>query len=295
MDFNEVAIFIKVIQKGSFTGAAVALDMPKSTVSTKISSLEKRLGATLIKRSTRKLQLTEVGEKYYQRVIKGLDEIMAAENTVKSEITEPQGTFRITAPVDLGNSILPQLVVPFLKKYPKVQIEFLLTDRYVDFLEDEIDLAIRAGVLKDSSLIAKKIGEVAFKLFASPQYIRENSEPKALKDLEKHICILTSTISSTEWKLQNLKRSTTVTLPKKIVVNNFNLAQNLAKEGAGITLLPSYQCVPDVKAGRLVPILDDWRSNFNPIHFVYPEQRYVQPATKAFIEIAKSVLGNQLL
>jgi len=114
MDINEVAIFIKVVQKGSFTGAALALDMPKSTVSMKITNLEKRLGVTLIKRSTRNLRVTPAGEAFFLRTTKGLEEIMAAEEAVKSENIEPHGTLRISAPVDLGNFILPELIKPFL-------------------------------------------------------------------------------------------------------------------------------------------------------------------------------------
>lgn len=293
MDINEIAIFIKVIQKGSFTGAALALDMPKSTVSMKITNLEKRLGVSLIKRSTRHLRVTPAGEAFFLRVTKGLEEIMAAEVAVKSENIEPHGLLRISAPVDLGNHILPELIRPFLKKYPKVKIDLLLTDRRVDFLEEEVDLAIRAGELKDSSLIAKRVGEVEFRIFASQKYLKDRGTPKEMKEIDSHDCILISTLSSTDWKLKYGKRSITIPLPGKIVVNDMTLAQNLATQGVGLAFLPSYLCISDVKSGKLVPILNDCRSKISPIHFVYPPQRYIPLATKAFIEMATPALQEK--
>lgn len=293
MDFNEVAIFIKVIQKGSFTGAAVALDMPKSTVSTKISNLEKRLGTSLITRSTRKIRLTPAGEAFFLRSTKAIDEITAAEIAVRSENVEPQGRFKITAPVDIGNTILPSLVALFLKKFPKVQLDILLTDRRVDFLEDDVDLAIRAGQLKDSSLIAKKVGEVVFKIFASPKYLKENGEPSSLKDLNSHTCVHFTPLSSEGWILKNGKRSITVTLTKRIVVNNMSLVHSLGIEGAGLVLLPSFLCESEIKNGKLLPILQEWNTEVAPMHFVYPSQKYVPSVTKAFIEMSSAVLRSR--
>lgn len=293
MDFNEVAIFIKVIQKGSFTSAAFALDMPKSTVSTKVSSLEKRLGTSLITRSTRKIRLTPAGEAFFLRSTKAIDEITAAELAVRSENVEPQGSFRITAPVDIGNVILPTLTALFLKKFPKVQFDILLSDRRVDFLEDRVDLAIRAGELKDSSLIAKKVGEVVFRMFTSPKYLKERGEPLTLKDLSSHVCVLFTPLSTDGWRLKSGKRATTVISTDKIVVNNMSLAHSLALEGAGIALLPSFLCESEIKTGKLIPILQEWTSEISPMHFVYPAQKYVPPAIKAFIEMSTVVLRSR--
>lgn len=293
MDFNEVAIFIKVIQKGSFTGAALALDMPKSTVSTKISNLERRLGTSLITRSTRKIRLTPAGEAFFLRSTKAIDEITAAELAVRSENVEPQGRFKITAPVDIGNTILPSLAALFLKKFPKVQLDILLTDRRVDFLEDDVDLAIRAGQLKDSSLIAKKVGEVVFKIFASPKYLKENGEPSTLKDLSTHTCVHFTPLSSEGWHLLNGKRSASVSLTRKVVVDNMSLAHSLALEGVGIALMPSFLCESELRAGKLVPILQDWTTEIAPLHFVYPAQKYVPSVIKAFIEISSLALRSR--
>lgn len=294
MDLNEVAIFIKVVQKGSFTSAAAVLDMPKSTVSAKVISLEKRLGMTLLKRSTRKLRLTQAGEAFFLRSTKAIDEIMAAEVAIKSENAEPHGRLRISAPVDIGNNILPELIAPFVKRYSKVQVEVILTERKVDFLEEEVDLVIRAGELKDSSLIAKKAGEDEFRVFASPKYLKDRGAPKDPKDIAGYDCILVHSILATGWQMQNGKRTLLVPLTGKILVNDLNLARGLAIQGAGLAFLPSYLCQGDIKAGKLVSVLDAWSSKLHSIHFVYPAQRYVPPATKAFIEMSTLILQNRL-
>jgi DNA-binding transcriptional LysR family regulator len=290
MDLNEVSIFVKVIQKGSFTAAAQALAMPKSTVSTKITALEKRLGVTLLNRSTRRLRLTTAGEAFFLRSAKGLDEIAAAEQAMRSENLEPQGKFRITAPVDLGNFILPELTIPFLKKYPKVQLDIILTDRYVDFLNEEIDLAIRGGKLKDSSLIAKKLGEGAFRIFASPKFLRETGRPKNITAILPNQCVLVKSVTPDGWNLHNGKKTFQISSAGSISVNDISLARRFAIQGAGYALLPTFLCHDDVKAGKLEPVLPEWRTNINPIHFVYPAQKYVTPTTKAFIEMSAPVL-----
>lgn len=278
---------------GSFIGAARVLDMPKSTVSTKVSNLEKRLGTSLLKRSTRKLQLTQDGEHFYQRATKGIEEILKAEGELRSENARPHGRLRITAPVDIGGEILMKLTCNFLKKYPEVDFEILLIDRFVDFIEEQVDLAIRVGELKDSSLIAKKVGDVAFSVYASPKYLKVSGAPKVPADLNAHPCIVFSPVSSPGWKLKSSKKSLTVSLPNRIVVNDINLVRDFALLGEGIALIPSFLCESDVKSGKLVHILKDWRSDVSPIHFVYPAQTYVQPAVKMFIEMSAPIMQSR--
>ncbi len=294
MDFNEVSIFIKVIQKGSFSAAAMALNMPKSTVSTKISNLEKQLGLSLITRTTRKIRLTPAGEAFYLRSNKAIEEILAAESELKAETMAPQGRLRITAPVDIGNTLLPNLAVHFLKLYPRVNLEIVLTDQNVDFLDDEIDLALRAGKLKDSSLIAKKIGEVSFRLYASPKYLAEKKTPVTIADLKTHHGVFFASLWKDGWTLKSDKKSYQVKLAQKLVVNNMKMVHGLALEGAGIALLPTFFCEEDVKKGKLIPILKDVRSEIAPLHLVYPSQKYIPPAVRAFIELASGKFKSLL-
>ena len=156
MDLDGIAIFVKVVQTGSFTQAARLLDMPNSTVSAKISALEKRLGVTLLQRTTRKLRLTETGQAFFQRSARAREELQAAENELEGARGEPSGVLRITAPSDAGREIVPALVHKYCAMHPRMKVELVITNRVIDLIAEAIDLAIRGGPLKVSALIAKR-------------------------------------------------------------------------------------------------------------------------------------------
>ncbi len=290
MDFNEIAIFIEVVKEGSFSQAARKLGMPNSTVSAKISNLEKRLGVTLIQRTTRKLNITPAGMAYFKKCIQGMEEIKAAEAEIASAQGEPQGLLRITAPNELGSSILPGLISLYAKKYPKTRVEVLLTDRRVDLLGENVDLAIRAGELKDSSLIAKRIGSIYFAPFASPKYLKSKGTPTHPRELRQHQCLQFTPIGVDEWKMTGPKGSLNVPLPGRILINDMFALKKMALMDDGIVFLPTYYCYAEVENKKLVRILPEWRSHLTPIHFVYPAQRFVTPKLSAFIAIATDVI-----
>lgn len=290
MDFNEVAIFIQVVQEGSFSQAARKLGMPNSTVSAKVSSLEKRLGVTLIQRTTRKLNITPAGVAYFKRCIQGMEEIKAAEAEIANAQGEPQGLLRLTAPSELGSSILPSIISQYSKKYPKARVELLLTDRRVDLLSENVDLAIRAGELKDSSLIAKRVGTIYFAPFASPKYLKSKGTPVHPKELRNHSCLQFTPFGVDEWKMTGLKGSLNVAVPGKILINDMLALKKMAMSDDGITFLPTYFCYPEVQSGKLIRILPEWRSHLTPIHFVYPAQRFVTPKLSAFIALAADIV-----
>jgi len=294
MDLNEIAIFIKVVQTGSFSQAARALNLPNSTVSYKVSSLERRLGVTLIQRTTRKLNITPAGEAYYKRCVSGLEEINAAEVELTSIQGEPHGLLRITAPVDIGASILPSITSKYMAKYPKVRIEIILSDRRVDLLSENVDLAIRAGELKDSTLIAKRIGTTYFVPVASPKYLKINGTPDHPRELTKHKCLQFTPIGIDTWKFVGPKGSLNVSVPGKVMINHLEMLKMMALMDDGIAYLPTTFVYPEVKSGKLVRILPEWRSALSPIHFVYPAQRFVTPKLSSFIEHASSALKRSL-
>lgn len=290
MDLNEIAIFIKVAQLGSFSQAAKALNLPNSTVSFKVSSLEKRLGVTLIQRTTRKLNITPAGAAYYKHCVLGLEEINAAEVELSSINTEPQGLLRVTAPVDIGASILPAITSQYIAKYPKVRIEVILSDRRVDLVSENVDLAIRAGELKDSTLIAKRIGTTYFVPVASPKYLKKSGEPTHPRELIKHKCLQFTPTGIDTWKFVGPKGSLNVSVPGKVMVNHFEMLKMMALLDDGIAYLPNTFVYPEVKSGKLIRILPEWRSPLTPIHFVYPAQRFVTPKLSSFIEHASKAL-----
>jgi DNA-binding transcriptional LysR family regulator len=290
MDFNEIAVFIKVVQEGSFSQAAKKLGMPNSTVSAKVSSLERRLGVTLIQRTTRKLNITPAGNAYFKRCMQGLEEIHAAESEIASAQGEPQGLLRITAPTELAHTILPKLISTYNKKYPKVRVEILLTDRRLDLLSENVDLAIRAGEMKDSTLIAKRIGSVYFAPFASPKYLKLHGTPTHPRELRQHHCLQFTPLGIDEWKMTSSKGSLNVPISPRVLINDMTALKKMAVIGDGIIFLPTHFCYAEVKSKELIRLLPEWRSNLAPLHFVYPAQRFVTPKLSAFISMSTEIL-----
>lgn len=290
MDFNEVAIFIKVVKVGSFSRAAKELGMPNSTVSAKISSLERRLGVTLIQRTTRKLNITPAGNAYFKRCMLGMEEIQAAEAEIANIQGEPQGLLRITAPTEFGSTLLPGLISDYIKKFPKVRVEVLLTDRRIDLLSENVDLAIRAGEMKDSTLIAKRIGSIYFAPFASPKYLKARGTPSHPRELKQHSCLQFTPLGVDEWKMTSSKGSLNVPLSGRVLMNDMTALKKMAVMGDGIVFLPTYYCYTEVSNKQLIRILPEWRSSLAPIHFVYPAQRFVTPKLSSFIALASDTI-----
>lgn len=290
MDLNEINVYVEVVKAGSFGQAAKKLGMPNSTVSAKVSSLEKRLGVTLIQRTTRKLNITPAGQSFFKRCLQGIESIQTAEDELATQKGEPQGLLRVTAPIELGGSVLPEVVALFMARYPKVKVELLLTERRVDLLGESIDLAIRAGELKDSGLIAKRIGVVFFSMLAGPKYLKQRGAPAHPKEIAQHDTLHFSPIGPDEWKLVGPKGTCQLALTPKIVANDFALLKKLALKNEGICFLPSHICQDEFKSGALVRVLPEWRSALAPVHFVYPAQKFVTPKLSAFMELALPLL-----
>ena len=291
MDLNEVAVFVKVVQVGSFSRAAEQLNMPNSTVSSKLSKLESRLGVTLIQRTTRKLRLTPAGERYLDRCRDGIAAIEKADNEMAACQSEAQGLLRITGTVEMGATILPPLVSKFLAKYPKVSVELLLTDRRIDLLSEGVDLAIRAGALEDSTLIVKRIGVGHFGLYAAPKYLREHGTPKTPRDLQQHRGIhFTSLGTPPVWELRNAKERVKIKMANRVATNNLAFARAMCVAGEGIAIVPAFYTQAEERGKKLRRILPEWHSNVTPIQFVYPASRFVTPQLTAFMALATDAL-----
>ncbi|MBU8898054.1 LysR family transcriptional regulator [Corallococcus sp. M34] len=286
MDLNELLIFARVVQTGSFTAAARGLRMPKSTVSRKLSELEERIGAQLLQRTTRKLHLTEVGRAYYEHCERVVAEAEAAELAVTRMQAGPQGLLRVTTPLTF--SFIAPLVQTFLKRYPDVQLELLCTDRAVDLMEEGFDLAVRAGKLADSSLMARRLGDIERVAVASPEYLKARGTPRTPADLTKHDCLIFgTTLEGNVWTLHAGGRSVDVKVSGRLVVNEPDMLRAVTMAGAGIALLPSLHRAEDLTSGRLQRVLADWSSAGAPVHAVYPPTRHHVPKVMAFVEFLR--------
>lgn len=295
MDLNEIMVFVKVARAGSFRKAASELGMPNSTVSAKVSSLEKRLGVTLLYRTTRSLSLTQIGETYFKACLKNIEGLKAAEEEVTLSQGEPQGVLKITAPSLLSSSVLPKVIAAYIEQFPKVKIDLLATDGVLDLIGQNIDIAIRAGKLEDSSLIAKKLGESYFSLFASPAYLKRHEKITHPKDLLKHSCIQFSPLGRDHWNFINkTKTKVSLALPGKLVLDELYTVKELTISGQGIALLPTFICIDEVKEKKLICVLPDWKSDVRNISFVYPAHKYVSPKVSSFIALATDMVKKQL-
>ena len=289
MDLDGIAVFVKVVQAGSFSQAAKLLNMPNSTVSAKVAALEKRLGVTLLQRTTRRLHLTEAGEGYFRRCMTALEELHAAENELAIERGETKGVLRLTAPVELGRSALPPVLDVLMKRHPAIKIDLIITNRLVDLVAENIDVAVRAGPLKDSGLIAKRFVLGQFGLWASPSYLKNNSVPRNPDELKEHDCLRFAPFTGRKLQLTNGRERAQIALAGRITADDFEALRALAVLGWGIALLPSFLCAEEAKERKLVSVLPNWRGDSVSISVVYPAQRFVAPKIRAFITAAEEL------
>ena len=283
MDLNEVLVFARVVQAGSFTKAAALLGMPKSTVSRKLSELEERLGARLLQRTTRKLSLTDAGRTYYDYSARIVGEVEDAERAIGRLQEAPRGLLRVTSPVNFG--FVGSIVGDYLKRYPEVRLELFCTGRVVDLVEERFDLGIRAGALADSALIARSLGRVHWFLVATPAYVKRRGRPRSPADLEKHDCLLFGVGGDrAELHLENGDETARVAVAPHMTVTDNDILRAVALAGIGIALLPAFHCVEDLRARRLERVLPDWNAPPTPVHVVYPSTRHLSPKVKTFVD-----------
>jgi DNA-binding transcriptional LysR family regulator len=286
MDLNELLVFAKVVQASSFTAAARELRMPKSTVSRKVSELEERIGAQLLQRTTRKLRLTDAGQTYFEYCARIVAEAEEAELAVTRMQSAPHGLLRVTTPLTF--SFLGPLVAEFMKRYPDVQLELVCTDRTVDLMKEGFDLAVRTGRLADSSLTARKLGNIERIIVAAPSYLKARGTPKSPKDLEKHDCIVFGTqLEQSVWTLYSGGKSVEVPVRARMAVNEPDMLCALTRAGSGISILPALHYAADIAAGRLQHLLPDWSSSGTPVHAIYPSTRHHSPKVMAFVDFLR--------
>ncbi|MDK2777123.1 MAG: LysR family transcriptional regulator [Pseudomonadota bacterium] len=282
-DLNEMAIFVHVVEAGSFTGAAKNLGLPKSTVSRKITQLEERLGVRLIQRTTRSLRLTDTGNAYYNQCARILSEIEEANIAVTQMQSTPTGTLRITAPVLFGSTVLSGLVAEYMELHPQVVVDMVLSDQRLDLVQEGIDVAFRIGQLEDSSLIGRYLGDVRGILCASPDYLDKSGIPANPDQLNDH-----QLITSSSWLQWNMKgpeeQEANIQVKPRLQVNDFASLYAMTLSGAGIAPLPLLIASPAIRSGDLVPLLCDWPFEASPIHALYPSNRHLSAKVRSFVD-----------
>jgi DNA-binding transcriptional LysR family regulator len=281
---DEIAAFVHVVKAGSFTAAARQRGVPKSTLSRAVTRLEEAMRARLLRRSSRTIALTDAGRVFYDRAaphIAGLAD--AAETTLGGE-DQPQGLLRITAPVDVGESFLAELLVRFAARYPLIHVEVDLSSRRVNLIEEGVDVALRAaGKMDDATLVAKRIGGTEAQIFASPAYVARRGAPLEPEDLADHDCVLFRPVEGkNEWPLEGPGGPRKVTVTGRIACTDFSFVRAVLRTGAGVGMLPAFSAARDVAEGQLVRVLPGWSRTAGTLYVVYPVAKHVPRKVIAF-------------
>lgn len=293
MRLEDMRLFAKVAEAGSFTAAGRALGMPKQTVSRRVRELEEALDVQLLHRTTRRLHLTDVGAAYAERcaeIVRLADE---ANRAVTDARAQPRGVLKVTADPVFGEAFVTGLVVEYARRWPEVHVEVTLTRRRVDLVEEGFDVGFRVGDVADPALTATSLGPARVRYCASPTYLDERGAPRTPEDLEDHECLLVAGDGAPmRWPFRGKNGPTLVPVSGRLRSNSFALAHKAALAGLGIAIFPEFTCAEDLRAGRLVSVLDDHVVDAGGVWLVHPRARYLAARVRAFVDLARERLSS---
>lgn len=289
---NDMALFVEVAKAMSFRQASRNTGVPNSTLSRRISLLEKSIGLRLLHRTTRKIELTEAGQLYYDRCKRIIEEARIAHEQLKEIITQPTGMLRVSLPVDFSVTYLSPLIAEFSSQYPGIKFEFDLTSRRVDLISEPFDLAIRMGDLPNSHLIARPLANLCINVYASPRYIEIYGEPMHPSELSNHACL--NFQKANRWVLNDGSERVEIEVEGKFVVNSIGLLRRLATLDLGIVMLPTEIAADELLNGQLRRVLTKWQGD--PITaYALTETRLLPAKTQRFIDFLQQHLTQKLI
>lgn len=292
---EDVRNFVTVVQAGSFTRAADVLDTSRSVISKRLSDLEDLLGVRLLNRTTRRLSLTEAGERFYQQSHIGLTHIDDAMDEVRSLNREPRGRLYINLPMSFGILHVAPHIPEFRKRYPLIQVELSFEDRKVDVIEPGFDVSIRIGVLEDSSLVARKLASCPHWIVASPEYLKQQGTPQTPTDLTDNHTIASFRLqdSALEWEFtDSIGNASNVKLNAGIIANNSLAIKEIVLAGGAIARMPSFTVAQEVAEGQLINLFADLETITKSIYVVFPKREFMPAKTRAFIEFMGEKVGE---
>ncbi|MDN4056116.1 LysR family transcriptional regulator [Massilia sp. YIM B02763] len=289
---NDLLLFARIVEAGSFSMAAQRLDLPKSTVSRRIALLEASVGERLLQRTTRRLVLTEFGASLLEHARKVAEEVEAAGALAQHRQAEPSGKLRVSVPNDFANIGMTELIPRFCERYPAVSLELDLSPRRVDLVAENFDVAIRMGDLpEDSTLAARRIAVERFGLYAAPRYIAQHGLPEQPDDLLAHdlLCILSRSGGPMPWTLTRGKVKWERALPARLTANSPELLARMARGGAGIAASSDLFVADYVKKGELVRVLPEWELPTATGWAVFPGRRLMPAKTRVFLDMLEEM------
>lgn len=284
LSLDDVALFVEVARRRSFTHAANRLNIPASTLSRRIRALEERIGVRLLQRSTRRVELTEAGAAYFERCHAAIDQASQAHEALEDMIRQPKGTLRISMPTSLALRRMPAILHAFCLRYPGIECDLNLGIQPIDFVTDPYDVVIRFGQPPDSSVLSRRIGAIRLGLYASAGYLARHPAPRTPQDLAHHQCIRTSTQrKDSQWTLWHDGESATVDIHGQLAVNNITMLFEMARRDMGIVQMTDADARGDGDTPALVPVLPQWRLGPTPLLALFPS-RMLPLKTRAFID-----------
>lgn len=284
-DLNDLRIFVRVVEAGSFTAAAEALGLSKSYASRRVRTLEDQLGARLMDRTTRRLSLTEAGRAFYEQAAPHLEGLAEAERAVSALQSAPRGTLRLAAPSSFGLRWLQPALHAFMARWPELRVEVSYDDRQVDVIADGFDLAIRGGRLADTSLVARKLAPMTGVVVASPAYLARAGTPDHPSELTRHACLDYAVASTVpRWWLSGPDGEVSVEVDARLVADNGQALVAAAVAGLGVAYQPDFLVRDELRAGRLVRLFPGWATWQGAFHAVYPHRRHLSPKVRLMVE-----------
>jgi DNA-binding transcriptional LysR family regulator len=280
-----VAVFVGVINTGSFTAAAEALGHSTSYVSKTVSRLEKRLGSRLLNRTTRTISLTDVGKSYFERCNQIIIDAENAERSISQLQDTPRGLLRVNAPVSFGSIYLLDHLSKFMNSFPEITLEVEFNDRMIDVVAEGYDVVIRAGQIPDSNLVARKLTTSKSIVVGSPDYFKKNGRPETANELEHHACLAYSLIPNpTLWEFKKDGNRKAVKITPRLMCNNAAVEVAMAVNGVGIGRIPLFCCEQELAKGELEIILDDHEQPEIGVYAVFPHRQYLTAKVRAFVD-----------
>lgn len=292
---NDLLIFARVAEAGSFSRAAERIGLPKSTVSRRITLLEEQLGERLMLRTTRRLTLTEFGQQLLEHARQVAAEVDAVKALSEHRQARPSGRLRVSMPSDFATTLLTDMLAAFIALHPAVSLELDLSPRRVDLFAENFDLAVRMGDLPDDALLAaRRIAVFPSGLYAAPSYLAERGDPDSPDDLSRHdaLRLLGRNGEPVDWTLMNGDRAWKGVPPGRTAANAPDLLISLARAGAGIAAVPDYFAAPSVRLGELRRVLPDWLMPSHTAWVVFPGRRLMPAKTRAFIDMLEAALAG---
>lgn len=289
-----MTVFVEVARAGSFSAAAHKLGMSTTAVSRHVADLERMLGVTLLRRTTRHVSPTEVGARYLPRAHAILEEIEQLNAEISAVDPTPRGKLKITAPPAVGNEVITPLAVDFVETYPEIELEIDLSERLVDLVAEGFDAAIRAGPLESSSMIAHRIVELRYLICASPAYLERRGTPKRPHDVGDHDCIFWRVAAGgSTWSFVKNGERVTVPIRGRLLVSNFAAQREAALRGIGLAILPLLSVRQDLEVGRLVSVLADYEVHRGELSLVRPRTTFEPPKLRVFIDFITAALRER--